>query len=402
VTTVASARAPLDRRALGWATAALVLGVFAVGSEALVISPLLADIASDLDTSIDRAGLSVSVYGLAVALTAPAAGLVADRLSRRTTVLLGLAIFAAAGALCAASPGLAVLVTGRALCGLGAGLFLPAAYAWVGDEVPYANRARIMGRVVAGWAAALVLGVPLGGLVGQAAGWRESLALMAVLALASAMLAVRLLPAGSGAARREGGERPSLRGALAVPGIPLLLGINLLDMLGFYGVYTYLGSFLRDELDVRSGVAGALILLYGVGVAAISFNGRLLDRAGKVRALRWALAAMIAVFAALPWLGGAPVALGAGLVVMGVLQGGFLTCMTTLVTQVPPAARGSAVALMSCTTYIGVTLGAAIMGPIFDGPGYGLVGVLCAACMAVALALSMTIRADAAAPDPAG
>jgi predicted MFS family arabinose efflux permease len=57
---------------------------------------------------------------------------------------------------------------------------------------------------------------------------------------------------------------------------------------------------------------------------------------------------------------------------------------------------------MSCTTYIGVTLGAAIMGPIFDGPGYGLVGVLCAACMAVALALSMTIRADAAAPDPAG
>ena len=83
-------RPALQGRALAAATAALLLGVFAVGSEALVISPLLEDIAADFGTGVDAAGLTVSVYGLAVAVVAPAAGWVADRVSRRGAILWGL------------------------------------------------------------------------------------------------------------------------------------------------------------------------------------------------------------------------------------------------------------------------------------------------------------------------
>ena len=389
---MATPAAALSGRALSGATAALLLGVFAVGSEALVISPLLADIASDLDVGIQRAGLSVSIYGLAVAVVAPAAGAVAHRLSRRTTILLGLAIFAVAGVLCAAAPTLGVLVAGRAACGVGAGLFLPAAYAWVGDEVPYERRAHVMGRVIAGWALALVLGVPLGGLIGQVSGWREALAAMAVLALASAAVAVRLLPRGSGAAR-SAGRRPTFRTALAIPAVRILLVVNLLDMLAFYGVYTYLGSFLRQELDVQSGVASALILLYGVGVAVVSFNGRVIDRLGNDRVVIIALVCVAAVFAVLPWLSSVPVVLGGWLLVMGMLQCAFLTGMTTLVTGASAEARGTAVALMSCTTYVGVTLGAAVMGPVFEGPGYGAVGAVCGVLALSAAGLALMRRA---------
>ena len=121
---VTTARPALEGRALVAATAALLLGVFAVGSEALVISPLLEDIADDFGTSVGAAGLSVSVYGLAVAVVAPAAGWVADRVSRRGAILWGLVVFAVAGAFCAVAPSLLGLVAGRALCGVGSGLFL--------------------------------------------------------------------------------------------------------------------------------------------------------------------------------------------------------------------------------------------------------------------------------------
>ena len=106
-----------DDSRLASAIWALLLGVFAVGSEALVISPLLADIADDLSTGIDGAGLSVSVYGLAVAVTAPLAGTIGDRISRRSTILLGLAIFAVAGVACAVAPSLWVLLAGRGSVG---------------------------------------------------------------------------------------------------------------------------------------------------------------------------------------------------------------------------------------------------------------------------------------------
>ncbi len=387
-------RPVLQGRALAAATLALLLGVFAVGSEALVISPLLEDIAADFGTGVDAAGLSVSVYGLAVAIVAPAAGWVADRTSRRTAILAGLVIFAVAGLLCALAPDLLSLVAGRALCGVGSGLFLPAAYAWVGDEVPYESRARVMGWVIAGWAMALVAGVPAGGLIGQVAGWREALAVLAALAAIATVLAVRLLPATRSPVAT--GPRPArigLRQALAQPAVRWILAVNLLNMLAFYGVYTYLGSFLRQELDIRSGAAGALILLYGVGVAVMSVNGRVIDRIGKARAVTLTLAALTVLFAGLPWAAAVPALLVAVLFLMGTQQAGFLTAMATLATNAMPEGRGAVVALMSSTTYIGVTLGAALMGPVFEGPGYAVIGVTCAAIALVAAALSLRLRA---------
>ena len=56
--------------------------------------------------------------------------------------------------------------------------------------------------------------------------------------------------------------------------------------------------------------------------------------------------------------------------------------------------RGAVVALMSCTTYVGVTLGAAVMGPVFAGPGYAAIGAVCAVIAVAAAALSLRLGAD--------
>lgn len=381
----------LSGRALAAATLALLLGVFAVGSEALVISPLLEDIAREFDTGVDAAGLTVSVYGLAVAIVAPAAGWVADRTSRRTAILGGLVIFAIAGVLCALSPSLLSLVAGRALCGVGSGLFLPAAYAWVGDEVPYDRRARIMGWVVAGWALALVAGVPLGGLIGEVAGWREALATLAGLAVLAVALSAQLLPAR--ASGTSAAARVPLVAALRTPMVRWLLAVNLLDMLAFYGVYTYLGSFVRDELDVKSGVAGAVILTYGVGVAIASANGRVIDRIGKARTVTLVLIAVLVIYLLLPSAANLPPLLGIALLVLGIAQAAFLTAMATLATNAMPEGRGAVVALMSCTSYIGVTVGAAAMGVVFAGPGFWLICLICAATALAAAGTSRRLRA---------
>jgi len=81
-------------------------------------------------------------------------------------------------------------------------------------------------------------------------------------------------------------------------------------------------------------------------------------------------------------------------IVAALLTWGLLNFFWLMLLRRPAVAAllsfGTVVALMSCTTYIGVTLGAALMGPVFAGPGFRAVGAITAAS---ALAGAVTFAA---------
>ncbi|WP_406503645.1 MFS transporter [Streptomyces sp. NBC_00212] len=110
-------------------------------------------------------------------------------------------------------PGL--FFAGRALTGLATGAFVPTAYAFVGDQIPYRHRAKAMGIVVSSWSISLVLGVPMRSFLGQWVSWRWTFGLL------SNVLT------------------------------------TFLNMLGFYGMYTYLGSALQFRFGSGSSTQHA-------------------------------------------------------------------------------------------------------------------------------------------------
>ena len=114
-------------------------------------------------------------------------------MSRKRTLRLGLLIFALAGFAAACSTNFTMLLIARACCAVGAALFLPSSYAYVGDEVPFDRRAQVMGRVMFGWAGSMVLGVPLGGALSELAGWRGALAALGAFGMLAFSIAVRML-----------------------------------------------------------------------------------------------------------------------------------------------------------------------------------------------------------------
>ena len=375
---------------------ALVVGVFAIGAEALVISPLLKELAAATDTNIARAGLVVSAYGIALATIAPFSGLLSDLLSRRVAIIGGLFLFALAGIACAASQTFVNLIAARVLCGLSAGTFLPACYAYVGDEVPYAVRARTMGQVMSGWALAVVLGVPMGGLLGQWVGWRGAFLAVSAIALLAGLALLRLpatTPPRQAKISMRQAWRPAVLAlweALRTPAVPLLLAVDFLEMFGFYGTYTYLGTYLQDTLLLGSGGAALLIMFEGLGTATTTLTARFLDQIGKERALFVALLLHAVVVMLLPdaitihW-----TVLAFGLFVWGALQGACMTCLNTIASQRAPAVRGSIMALMSCLTYSAVATSSAVLGPVYQNParGYPAIGIICGLSLALAAGL---------------
>lgn len=394
---------PAGKAFPGWVVIAFVAGVFAIGSEGLVVSPLLKDLAASTHTDMAQVGFVVSAYGISAAITAPLSGLLSDLLSRRVGIVGGLLLFVLAGLACAASQSFATLIGGRVLCGVAAGVFLPACYAYVGDEVPYEVRAQAMGRVMSGWALAVVLGVPLGGFLGEWVGWRGAFIAVAAIALGAALALLRLpssrpstQPRAIGSARWRQALL-ALGQAVCIPSIPLLLAVDFLEMSGFYGTYTYLGSSLRDTLHVTSGGAGLFIIFEGFGTIAITLMARVLDQVGKGRALLIGLLLHALVVALLPHaIMAHPMVLALTLFVWGNLQGTCMTCLSTIASQRAPAARGGIMALMSCMTYSGITFSAVAFGPVYQAPGLGypVIGMACGLMLVLAAGLFWYSRID--------
>jgi MFS transporter, DHA1 family, inner membrane transport protein len=381
-----------------WATAAMILGIFAIGSEALVISPLLKQLSSSLRVSEDIGGLGVSAYGLTLALSTPFAGVVSDLISRRFVIVCGLMLFAVATTLCAVAPSIEWLIVARAACGVMAGCAIPAIYAYVGDQVPYEQRGAVMGRVMSGWGLSLILGVPMGAAIGEFLGWRGTFVVVGVMAFIAGGVLTRL-PETQIARADAASGRTSLAvftDALHVRQVPALMLVNALMMGSFYGIYTYIGSYVQDALSMGSAGAGLCVVIYGVGYFTASANARIQDKLGKARTFQISICGLILALALLPYSALSFWTIAPLLLLWGLCQGTCSTSLHTIASERAVHLRGRILALMTCAGYLGLSAGSALMGQVKELHGLGAAGLLCSlGTIAAALVFALAQR-DAA------
>lgn len=115
-----------------------------------------------------KAGLAVGVYGLTQAILQQPFGKLSDRFGRRPIMLIGLALFAAGGAIAALAGSIEMVIAGRALQGCGA--IAGVALAFAADHTRVQNRSVIMAIIGMGIGASFLLSmmisVPLSTLLG--------------------------------------------------------------------------------------------------------------------------------------------------------------------------------------------------------------------------------------------
>ena len=344
---------------------ALIIGVASIGAEALVMSPMLDDIGESLNSSPGGLGDAVAAYGIALAIAAPVIGLYGQRIAPLKLMLFGLGLFVVSSLVCAVAWNENLLIVARAACGISAGAFLPTCYAFVGAAVPYERRAKVMGRIMFGWSLSLVVGVPLGGFIGQIFGWRMAFVIVAIAGTIAFLMLVgfvmRYRPIHLVAPTSR-----VVRWQLPLP-VMYVFGATFLNMLGFYGVYTYLGTAIREAQGIGSGGASAYVLCYGIGLAFSTLRGDVLDRLGKVRVLSFALLLLCPLFLLQSVAIDHPFFLAAVMGIWGLLQGAVLTGLNTVLTQQAGERRGLATALNTSLTYFAVAFSALLGGLVIDG-----------------------------------
>ena len=154
----------------------------------------LAQIADELDLSQATLQWVSLAYLLTLAAPLVAAGRLADLLGARRLLLVGLAVLAVGQTVAAVAPGAGVLITGRAIAGLGASLVTATGLALVAELAPAGRRPAAIGAWSAIGAVGAALGPLIGGIVTQAWGWRWLFGLSAPIGLVVALLLARVRP----------------------------------------------------------------------------------------------------------------------------------------------------------------------------------------------------------------
>jgi MFS family permease len=339
----------------------------------------------------------LTAFVLVYMLTSPIFGSLADRMSRKTLIALGVALWSLATAGGALATGLTTFILARALVGVGEAAYATIAPSLISDYFPPGRRNRMLTIFYVAIPVGAALGFTLGGLIGNAYGWRAALLIVGLPGLIAAGLALLIKEP------VRGGFDPVP--APAIPSWPDALRLlrrtapYLFAVTGYIAV-TWAGGGMADwfatylvrirgmDLSAAAGMTGAATVVGGL--AGTLTGGLVADRLkGKIRSPYFALSCLTMIPAA----GFALLALTAGnrIVITAaiVLAQFFMWCYNgpinaIIVNSVPAGMRARAVSMSILSIHLfGDAISPTIIGLISDRTGNLFSGMVLIPCMMI-------------------
>jgi len=246
----------------------LSLATFSSMAVQRMCDAMLPDLSRVFDAPMAMVGHVISFYAVTHGLMQLIYGPVGDRWGKYRVVMLTTLGCSVGAMLSAWSQDLDQLVMARILTALSSAAIVPLALAWVGDQVPYAQRQETLARVGLGTMLGITAGQWMGGLITDTLGWRWAFVGISVLfACVAAWLwreekqvAASTLPAqgkvGFGQQTTE-----VLRSAWARK----VLLIALLEGATVFGLLTITAAHLHHTHGLSLTWAGGTSALFGLG-----------------------------------------------------------------------------------------------------------------------------------------
>jgi len=143
--------------------AILMFNIFIVMVGVGLITPIMPQLIVEFGASGQSIGLLVAAYGITQFLLSPQTGQMSDRYGRKTFIIAGAVVFAAAKFIFAIGDALWMLYTSRLLEGVAAALIVPPMMAYVADITTMEERAKGNSLLAAAMSFGFVVGPGLGG-----------------------------------------------------------------------------------------------------------------------------------------------------------------------------------------------------------------------------------------------
>lgn len=342
----------------------LMIVAFIVGLVELMIGGILDLISIDLQVSLGQAGFLMTIFSLIFAVMGPILLGATSHIERKRLTQYSLVIFFIGNIITILSATYTGVFVGRVLTALSSALLINLCLVIAPTMVEKRYRGRAIGIISMGISGALVLGLPIGLVLGETFNWRTPFIIIAILSLLL-MIGIhygmeRTLPEKAVPLRKQ---------LLTLKNQKILLAhiATFVFLAGHYTFYAYLKPFVQTTMGIEGPFVSVIYFIFGVAaVSGGGLGGFFSDRFGTNRTMLTVISIFIVTLFIMP-----TITFSVGLfllltIVWGMVNWALSPAMQSYLIDIAPEVAGIQQSLHNSALHLGIAFGSFTGGIVIE------------------------------------